>query len=59
MTLQYADENRIWRPLAYEEHGLIKKRYSNMEQIISDWQRDGASKPISLGHFKQAQLAKF
>lgn len=28
---------------------LIKERYSNMEQIINDWQRDGGSKPISLG----------
>lgn len=53
MILWYADENRICRPLAYGEHGLIKKRYSNMEQIINDWQRDGGSKPISSGNLNK------
>lgn len=48
----------LMETLAYGEHGLIEKRYSNMEQVINDWHRDGGSKPISLGGFKQAQLAE-
>lgn len=57
--LWYAEENRICRLLADGEHGLIKERYSNMEQIINDWQRDGGSKPISLGDLNKHSWPNF
>lgn len=45
--LWYADGNRIVDYWFMGSTGWSS--YSNMEQIINDWQHDGGSKPISLG----------
>lgn len=53
MILWYTDENRICGSLAYGKHGQIKESYSNVEQIINDWQHDERAKPISLGNLNK------